>query len=295
MKSPAMQASNLVAGKSDPTLAQADIALGQPDPAAVIAAPRVKWVHLTSAGYDRYDRPEFREAMRARGGMLTTSSGVYDDPCAQHVLAMMLALARQLPQALDNQRGMRAWPSAELRINSFLLTGQTAVILSFGAIARRLIELLAPFKMKLYAVRRQPRGDEPIETVAESDVDRVLPLADHVVNILPGGPATRHFMNPDRFANLKPGAIFYNIGRGSSVDQSALLQALKAGRLRYAYLDVTDPEPFPADHPLWEQRNCFITPHTAGGRVDEFEALARHFVHNLRLFEQSKPLMNRVI
>src|SRR5258706_16224659 len=74
VKSPAMQASNLVAGATDPTIAQADIALGQPDPAVVIAAPRVKWVHLTSAGYDRYDRPEFRQAMRARGGILTHRS-----------------------------------------------------------------------------------------------------------------------------------------------------------------------------------------------------------------------------
>jgi phosphoglycerate dehydrogenase-like enzyme len=94
---------------------------------------------------------------------------------------------------------------------------------------------------------------------------------------------------------MKAGAIFYNIGRGSTVDQSALLEALASGRLRYAYLDVTDPEPLPAEHPLWAQPNCFITPHTAGGAVDEFERLAKHFVGNLRRFEAGERLINRVM
>jgi phosphoglycerate dehydrogenase-like enzyme len=290
-----MQVSNLISGAADPSIAEADVALGQPDPDAVIASPRLKWVHLTSAGYDRYDTPEIRSAMKARGGQITNSSAVYDDPCAQHALAMMMACARQLPQSLETQRGDRAWPSGERRINSFLLTGQTAVILSYGAIARRLIELLGPFRMKLIAVRRQPRGDEPVETVAERDVARVLPLADHVVNILPGGGSTVRFMDAAKFGVMKRGAIFYNIGRGGTVDQDALLAALKSGRLRCAYLDVTDPEPLPPEHPLWAQRNCFITPHTAGGAADEFERLAQHFLSNLRAFERGGELVNRVI
>jgi phosphoglycerate dehydrogenase-like enzyme len=290
-----MQASNLRAGAADPAMAHADIVLGQPDPAAIIACPNVKWVHLTSAGYDRYDRPDLREALRNRGGMLTNSGGVYEEPCAEHVVGMMLSLARQLPQSLDTQRGDRSWPSATRRMHSFLLAGQTAVILSYGTIARRVIELLAPFQMKLYAVRRQARGDEVVETVAEKDAARVLPLADHVVNILPGGESTRKFMDAGRFSAMKPGAIFYNIGRGGTVDQDALLGALDSGRLRYAYLDVTDPEPLPGEHPLWRHPNCFITPHTAGGSVDEFERLAQCFVANLARFSRNEPLINRVI
>ena len=124
----------------------------------------------------------------------------------------------------------------------------------------------------------------------------MLPRADHVINILPGGEATKHFMNATRFNAMKPGAIFYNIGRGSSVDQAALLAALDSGRLRNAYLDVTDPEPLPPEHPLWVHPNCLITPHTAGGSVDEYERLAQHFIDNLRAFEAGGARMkNRVM
>ena len=98
-----------------------------------------------------------------------------------------------------------------------------------------------------------------------------------------------------KFAAMKRGAIFYNIGRGGTVDQGALLDALKSGRVRCAYLDVTDPEPLPPEHPLWAQPNCFITPHTAGGAVDEFDRLAQHFLANLRAFEAGATLTNRVI
>src|SRR5690348_8421823 len=91
-------ASNLVPASADPLLAQADIALGQPDPQQVLAVPRLKWVHLTTAGYTRYDTESFRSAMKARGSLLTNSSSVYDEPCAEHILAMMLAVSRQLPQ-----------------------------------------------------------------------------------------------------------------------------------------------------------------------------------------------------
>jgi phosphoglycerate dehydrogenase-like enzyme len=297
IRSAVMQASNLVSGPADGALAEADVALGQPDPAALIAAPRVRWVHLTSAGYDRYDTAAVRGAMKERGGQITNSGSVYDEPCAQHALAMMMGLARQLPQSLDMQRGERAWPSDLRRIESFLLTGQTAVILSYGAIARRLIELLTPFRMKIYAVRRKVRGDEgaAATAVAEKDVASVLPLADHAINVLPGGEATRRFMDAGNFAMMKPGAIFYNIGRGGTVDQEALLAALESGRLRYAYLDVTEPEPLPAGHRLWAHPRCFITPHTAGGAADEFTRLAGHFLENLRQFERGEALVNRVV
>jgi phosphoglycerate dehydrogenase-like enzyme len=295
LRSPTMQASNLVAGAHDPQIEQADVAIGQPSPAAIIASPKLKWVHLTSAGYDRYDVPAVREAMKSRGGLITNSSWVYEDPCAQHLLGMMMALARQLPRSLDAQRTDRAWPSAERRINSFLLTGQTAVILSYGAIARRLIELLAPFNMKIYAVRRQARGDEIVETISEKDVAKVLRHADHVLNILPGGTGTARFVDAAKFGAMKAGAMFYNIGRGGTVDQDALLAALNSGRLKYAYLDVSDPEPLPANHPLWSHPNCFVTPHSAGGHADEFERLAQHFLNDLDLFIQNRPLINRVV
>jgi phosphoglycerate dehydrogenase-like enzyme len=286
---------NLVGGAPDAQLEQADIALGQPDPDQVIRAPRLKWVQLDSAGYTRYDRDDVRAALRARGGILTNASSVYDDPCAQHVLAMMLAFARQLPQSLLNQQGSRGWPYADLRRNSHLLGGQTALLLGFGSIARRLAELLRPFAMTLIGTRRTPRGDEPIRVLPDSETDALLPTADHVINILPDNAATQRYFTAERFARMKATALFYNIGRGTTVDQAALIAALEGGRIAGAYLDVMDPEPLPPEHPLWRAPNCFITPHTGGGHHDEFEQIVGHFVRNLGRFERREVMADRVV
>lgn len=299
---PLLQASNLVAGGADPLLAAADVALGQPDPAQVISSPNLKWVHLTSAGYTRYDTDEVRAALTARGGRLTTSSWVYEEPCAEHAFAFMLSLARQLPAMLVEQHGGRAgpagfrtWRQAHHRARSRLLVGQTAILYGYGTIARRLTQLLAPFKMDLVGVRRTIKGDEPIPMATQADADAHLPRADHVVNVLPAAAGTDTYFSAERFARMRDGAVFYNIGRGNTVDQTALLTALRTGKLSAAYLDVTDPEPLPPDHPLWDAPNCWITPHTAGGHAEEFGRLALHFVQNLRRFGRGEGLVDRVI
>src|SRR3954452_11060139 len=124
--------SNLSAPAADPQLESADVVLGQPDVGQVISLTRLRWIHLDSAGYTRYDRDDVRKAVSARGAVITNSSAVYDEPCAQHLLAMLLANARQLPQSVLNQHGPRAWPYKEHRRNSHLVGGQTVLILGFG-------------------------------------------------------------------------------------------------------------------------------------------------------------------
>src|SRR5262245_57204545 len=146
--------SNLAAAPLDPRLAEADVAFGQPDAEQAMRLDNLMWVHLTTAGYTPYDRDDFKNALRARGAALTNSSGVYDDPCAQHALAMMMAFARRLPESLKTQLDDRAWHWMRRRRESFLLNGQTALLFGFGAIAMRLCELLAPFRMNLIGVRR---------------------------------------------------------------------------------------------------------------------------------------------
>jgi phosphoglycerate dehydrogenase-like enzyme len=122
-----------------------------------------------------------------------------------------------------------------------------------------------------------------------------LGRADHVVNILPDNASTRGYFSAARLARMKPGARFYNIGRGTTVDQGALIAFLESGHLASACLDVTDPEPLPPDHPLWTAPNCFLTPHSAGGHANEDERLVRHFLSNLAAFERGEPLADRVI
>ncbi len=257
--------------------------------------PNLRWIHLTSAGYERYVFADFRHALQKRRAILTNSSSVYDEPCAEHLLAMILTLARQLPRSFDVQCNTRDWPSDDIRKNSHLLSGQTAVLLGYGAIARRLCDFLVPLRLNLIAVRRQLKGDEPIRTVTESELPHVLPYADHVLNILPGGRETQQFVSAARIADIKPGAIFYNVGRGSTVDQDALIAALESGHLAAAYLDVTDPEPLPPHHRLWKAPNCYITPHTAGGHANEFQRLVKHFLSNLGRFEIGEDLIDQIV
>ena len=295
MLSSAASASVLTAGRSDPELAQADIAFGQPDVEDCLRYRNLRWIELSSAGYTRYDREDLKEALRARGTILTNASTVFADSCAQHLLAMMLSLGRQLPQSWRDQFTDRSWHYAERRYDSRLLTGQTAVLLGYGAIGRRLAELLAPFGMRLLALRRQSRSEAAVRVISPENLSSALAEADHVINILPDNEDTRGFVNARRLSCCKRGARFYNVGRGTTVDQGALLEALHSGRLNAAYLDVTDPEPLPPEHPLWTAPNCFITPHTAGGRHDQDEALAAHFLRNFTAFQRGEPLIDRIV
>ena len=285
----------LAAGKPDPLLAGADIAFGQPDVAQCLASPRLRWVEVTTAGYTRYDTPEFLEAFRAREAAFTNASDVFADGCAQHVLGMMLALCRRLLPSYREQLSERSWHYDERRYESRLLTGQTVLMLGYGAIGRRLAELLAPFHMTLVAVRRQIRSERGVRIIPEENVSSALGQADHVVNILPDNASTRNYVNARRLACCKPGARFYNVGRGTTVDEQALLEALRSGRLGEAYLDVFETEPLPATHPLWATPNCFITPHTAGGRHDQDAAIVQHFLQNLAAFTRGATLLNRVV
>lgn len=285
----------LMAGASDPALAAADIAYGQPLPEDVMRSSRLKWLALSTAGYTRYDRKDFRDVMQQRGTPVTNASAVFADPCAQQMLAGMLALARNLPVQLRNQDGPREWRYLEDRYTATVLTGQTVLLLGFGAIGRRLAELLAPFGGKVTAFRRLARGDEGVAIVTETGLAAALGAADQVVNLLPDSTATREFMTAARFAQMKRGARFYNIGRGSTVDQPALIAALASGQVGGAYLDVMEPEPLPPAHPLWQAPNCFITCHLGGGTGDQDEKLIRHFLENLRRFTVGEPLVDQII
>jgi phosphoglycerate dehydrogenase-like enzyme len=293
--SPKASAVVLAAGGPDPALAQADVAFGQPDVAQTMSARSLKFIELSTAGYTRYDREDFRAAMQARGVPVTNASQVFADPCAQHVLAQMLALVRNLPVQLRNQDGPRAWRYLEDRFTNGVLTRQAVLLLGYGTIGRRLAELLKPFGTRVTAFRRKPAGDEGVPMISEAGLPAALAEADHVVNLLPDSVATTGWMSAARFAAMKPGARFYNIGRGTTVDQAALMAALAGGRLASAYLDVMDPEPLPPAHPLWSAPNCYITCHIGGGTREQDDHLAAHFLANLAAFTQGGALVDRII
>jgi phosphoglycerate dehydrogenase-like enzyme len=281
-------------GALDPRLLQAEIVFGQPDPGEIIRSEKLRWLHLSSAGYARYDTEEIRSALKKRPAIMTNSSSVFDEPCAEHVMAWLLADARQLYPSYGNQRGSHGWPQNDLRQNTRLLTDQIVFIVGYGAIGRRLTELLAPYPVRVIGYRRKPQPGSDVRVVGPADLANTLAEADHVINILPDSTQTRGFFNAERLRQIKVGARYYSIGRGTTTDQDALANSVKSGHLFAAYLDVTDPEPLPPDHPLWSTPNCYITPHTGGGHFNETDRIVGHFVENLRRYEQENELINRV-
>ncbi len=115
------------------------------------------------------------------------------------------------------------------------------------------------------------------------------------MNILPDNASTRHYVNARRLSCCKPGARFYNVGRGSTVDERALLEAIRSGRIGEAYLDVFETEPLPAESPFWDLPNCYITSHTGGGRHDQDKAIVEHFLRNLEAFTRGEPMVDRIV
>jgi phosphoglycerate dehydrogenase-like enzyme len=289
-------ASVLAQAERDPKLATADVAFGQPDTQAIAEVQQLKWIHVSSSGITRYDTPQFRALMAQRKIAVSNSASVYNEACAVHALSFILAQARKLPLALKTRAagGTAAWHAVRSACKT--LRGETVLIVGYGAIGKRLAELICPFDMRIIAYRRKARGDEGVPVITEGQLAQTLASeVDHIVDILPQSAETHHFFDATRFASIKPGAIFYNIGRGTTVDQDALLEALRSGRVGAAWLDVTEPEPLPDDHPLWAEPNCFITPHVAGGHADEAKTLVRHFLKNLERFVQGMPLLDRVM
>ena len=285
----------LAENTGDPQLASAAIVFGQPSPEDILKSKNLRWMHVSSAGYTRYDRKDLFDHFSANKIAFTNSSSVFSEPCAEHALAVLLAHGRQLCPSYLDQLKNREWQQNERRAASSLLSEQTILIVGFGAIGRRLAEFLRPFGSTIIGFRRQPRPSEGVTVLGLEELEATLPVADHVLNFLPENSHSIHFFDKDKFSRCKAGACYYSLGRGTTTDQNALVDALKSGHIRAAYLDVTDPEPLPPDHPLWFAPNCYITPHSSGGHYNESLRLTDHFVANLRRFEKGEPLVDQIV
>lgn len=256
-------------------------------------APQLRWIHTVSAGVDRLLTPRLRDS----GVLLTNSRGVHAVGIAEHVVALMLAFARGLPALLDAQRAAR-WTPPPFR-GSFELQGQTLAVVGQGAIGGALAAKAAALGLRVLGVRRHA-GDEAAvagsiaPTVGLAALDDVLAEADHVAICLPLTAQTRGLFDAARLRRVKRGAYLYNIGRGAIVDTAALLQSLDDGRLAGAGLDVTDPEPLPADSPLWRLPQVIVTSHTSGATPHNARRALDLFADNLGRARRGEALRNLV-
>jgi phosphoglycerate dehydrogenase-like enzyme len=258
------------------------------------AATNLAWVQAHSAGVDRYvSIPELRDNDRV---VLTNMRGVHGPAIADHVFAMLLTLTRDLPAYLDARKDGRWSREGSGELRPIALEGRTLLVVGLGGIGTEIARRGHGFGMHVIATRRsETPAPEFVERCGRADeLLAMLPQADVVAIAVPLTPETERLFDARAFAAMKPGSYLVNIARGKVVDTGALLDALSSKRLAGACLDVTDPEPLPADHPLWRLPNVVITPHVASNAELTDERARALFVENLRRFDAGEPLYNVV-
>ncbi|HYC54386.1 MAG TPA: D-2-hydroxyacid dehydrogenase [Candidatus Binatia bacterium] len=249
----------------------------------MLHASELKWLHTFSAGVDH---PIFHRFLDA-GVRLTTSSGASSATIAETVLFFLLYLSREFwrTHAARQQRG---WLPHDVRE----LAGATVAVVGMGPIGMEVALRARAFGMNVVGVTRTPKGTEGFPVLALSSLDEAIAPAQYVVLALPLTPQTRGLFDRARLARMKRGAFFVNVARGELVDETALIDALKAGNLAGAALDVFAEEPLPSTSPLWEMPNVVITPHSAGRSLASNDRATGIFLDNLGRYLRGEPLRN---
>ncbi len=261
-------------------------------PDAARRLTRLRWVQALMAGPDAVLAAGFGPDVQ-----VTSGRGLHDGPVAEHTLALVLAAARRLPDLVRAQDQHR-WagelggvqpsrPLEEFRT----LDGAHVLVWGFGSIAARLAPLLTALGAQVIGVASTAGQRHGYPVIATADVAEALPGTDVLISILPATPGTRHLIDAAVLAQLPPRAWVVNVGRGSVLDEAALLDAVRAGRLAGAALDVFETEPLPATSPLWDEPRILVSPHAAGGRPVGVDALLSE---NLAAFVAGRPLRNAV-
>jgi phosphoglycerate dehydrogenase-like enzyme len=255
------------------------------------AARRLRWIHSTATAVHHLMTPE----LLASDIVVTNARDVHGSVVAEHAIALAFALAKRLPQSVRYQQ-QKHWAQRDLwdeQPRPRELNGATMTIVGLGAIGAPLARLAKSLGMRVVGVREHPeRGSEVADAVYGFEkLDEALSAGDFIVLAVPVTPKTRHLMNAERLARLKPDAYLINVGRGVLVDEAALLDALRAKSFGGAALDVTTEEPLPPESPLWEMGNVLITPHIAGLTEKMWERHYQHYTENLRRFLEGQPLL----
>jgi phosphoglycerate dehydrogenase-like enzyme len=250
---------------------------------------QVRWLQLQLAGWD---------VLRAHGvpaGIRVATVGdVYAASVAEHAMALVCGAARGLRYAFDNGR-RGAWDKS-IDAHMHALEGATLAIVGFGAIGRAVARRARAFDMRIVGLRRSATPDPDADAMHPiGALHAVLGEADFVLVAAPLTAETRHMIGAAALAACKPGAVLVNVARGALVDHAALRAALADGRLAAAALDVTDPEPLPADDPLWRMPNVIVTPHVGGrGHRPTFVRIGRRIAENVERYRAGLPLRDEL-
>jgi D-2-hydroxyacid dehydrogenase (NADP+) len=258
-------------------------------------AGKLKFIQSISSGMDQYSR----EQLSAAKVRLASAAGVNAVVVAEHAIALVLAVARRLPEARDNQH-KKFWRGmiGDLAQREDEIKGKTMLVVGMGRIGSHLAMLGKAFGMKVIGIRQDPaKGTNGADSIhAMGDLVRLVPQADIVVLTCALTPETTGLMSAAAFAAMKPSAMFVNVARGKVADEAALIKTLQDNRIWAAALDVTVDEPLPASSPLWSMPNVFITPHTGGETRAYEDNVIDILIENLdRLWRGEKTLRNQVL
>ncbi|QJW90130.1 D-2-hydroxyacid dehydrogenase [Spirosoma taeanense] len=260
----------------------ADLVLGNPPAAWFTQSPaNLKFWQLDSAGFDG-----FREVQTS--AVVANMGDYFAWPCAETMVAGILGFYRRIPELVQLQERSE-WVGAPIRTRTGLLRRKRVVILGTGTIGQAVRQMLTGFDC---VIQMLARTDPQADLHSKDDLRQVLPQTDIVVNCLPGTVAG--FFSADLIGAMAPGSIYANVGRGSTTDEPALIQALQTGAIGGAVLDVTATEPLPADSPLWTLPNVLLTQHTGGGQPAEDDGKVVQFLKNLQRFRAGEPVDDAV-
>lgn len=269
---------------------RANVIIGNVSPQLTPGAEHLELLQLNSAGADQYTKA----GVLPEGTILTNATGAYGLAVSEHMLALVFDLIRRFNQYHRNQLEY-LWKSMG---NITSVEGSTVLTLGIGDIGgdfARKMKALGAYTIGVRRTNRQ-KPDYLDEQYTLEELDKLLPRADIVAMVLPGGEATNHLMDERRLRLMKRGAYLINVGRGNAIDPKALLAVLREGHLGGCGLDVTEPEPLPVADPLWEQKNLVITPHVAGNFFlpETFERIVRIAGGNLEAWSRGEALQNVV-
>ena len=248
--------------------------------------PQIEWLQLPWAGVDA-----FAEVLKLLASLpvdtrpvVTSAKGAYSEPVAEHALALLLGCMRELPRKAREAR----WQEERTGLSLF---GRHIVLLGAGGVARAFLDVVAPLRPRITLVRRTGGSVPGVENVITPDtLHSVLPDADAVVGAAAATTATAHMIGKPELSLMPAHSVLVNIARGSLVDADAVLEAVAAGRLFGAGLDVMDPEPFPDDHPIWDEHRIVITSHSADTPPMTAPLLARRVTANVRAYRDATAL-----
>jgi phosphoglycerate dehydrogenase-like enzyme len=251
------------------------------------SAGSLRWIQTASAGVDGLLFPELVESHV----VLTNARGVFDGALAEHVMAMILLFAKDVLGLVDRQRDLE-WRNRDAET----LEAKHLLVVGVGPIGRAVGKAGRAFSMLVRGVGRTAKpGDVVFSTVMGIDeLHDGLTWADYVVDVLPATPKTHHVFDAEAFAAMNPWTRFVNVGRGSTVDEAALVEALRTRAISAAALDVFEDEPLPSDSPLWTLPNAVVSPHVAGDFAGWRESVVELFVQNLERYLTGNPLFNVV-